>query len=37
MISKRQFGSFVDTWVNVTLALKQDKEADKAWGWVIEM
>ena len=37
MINKHQFATFVDTWVNVSLAIKQDEDADKAWGWVQEM
>ena len=37
MIHKDQFASFVDLWVNTSLAIKQDKEADKEFGWVQEM
>lgn len=37
MIHKHQFATFVDLWVNVSLAVKQDKEADKEFGWVQEM
>ena len=37
MIHKAQFASIVDSWVNLTIAIKQDPEADREFGWVQEM
>lgn len=37
MIHKDQFASIVDLWVNTSLAIKADHEADKEFGWVQEM
>lgn len=37
MIYKDQFASIVDSWVNISIALKSDPAADKAFGWVLEM
>lgn len=37
MISKKQMGPIVQKWVNISLAIKQDEEADKKWGWIQEM
>jgi hypothetical protein len=37
MISKEQLGPVVELWTNLSLAIKQDEEADREWGWVQEM
>eukprot|EP00887_Chlorella_sp_A99_P004186 scaffold23.g4186.t1 len=37
MIHKGQLASIVDSWANISFALKQDAEADKEFGWVLEM
>ena len=37
MISKEQLAPIVHRWVNLSLAIKQDPEADSKWGWVQEM
>lgn len=37
MIHRDQFTQIVDTWVDTSFKIKQDKEADTAWGWVQEM
>lgn len=37
MISKEQLGPIVQKWVNLSLAIKQDEQADTQWGWVQEM
>ncbi|PRW44917.1 hypothetical protein C2E21_6489 [Chlorella sorokiniana] len=36
-IHKRQFAGIVDKWFNLSIAIKQDPEADKEFGWVQEM
>lgn len=37
IIAKEQFGSLVEPWFNLCLELKRDREADVAFGWVLEM
>ena len=37
MISKGDLRRIAPAWHNVSLAIKHDAEADKAWGWVLEM
>lgn len=37
MISKERMGPIVERWVNVSLAVNADPEADSQWGWVQEM
>mmetsp|Transcript_23437 Transcript_23437/g.76276 ORF Transcript_23437/g.76276 Transcript_23437/m.76276 type:complete len:519 (+) Transcript_23437:33-1589(+) len=36
-IGKEDLRRVAPIWANVTVRMKQDKEADKAWGWVLEM
>mmetsp|Transcript_63547 Transcript_63547/g.200965 ORF Transcript_63547/g.200965 Transcript_63547/m.200965 type:complete len:560 (+) Transcript_63547:123-1802(+) len=36
-ISKRDLARIAPVWMNVTMAIKLDHEANKAWGWVLEM
>ena len=36
-IHKEDLRRVAPVWHDVTLKIKQDKEADKAWGWVLEM
>lgn len=37
IIKKAFLEKIAPTWVNVSLAMKSDQEADKAFGWVLEM
>lgn len=37
IISKASLEKIAPTWLNVSLAMKKDPEADKAFGWVLEM
>ncbi|XXG51996.1 hypothetical protein AAC387_Pa03g0429 [Persea americana] len=37
IISKASLKKIAPTWMNVSLAMKKDPEADKAFGWVLEM
>jgi hypothetical protein len=37
MIHRDQLAALVDLWVDISFRIKQDKEADKTWGWVQEM
>ena len=37
MISKAQIGPVINLWANLSMEIKQDKDADKKWGWVQEM
>ena len=34
---QRQLARIAPVWHNVSVELKKDKEADKAFGWVLEM
>lgn len=36
-IARRDLERVAPTWVNLTSLVKQDKEADREWGWVQEM
>mmetsp|Transcript_15949 Transcript_15949/g.52339 ORF Transcript_15949/g.52339 Transcript_15949/m.52339 type:complete len:517 (-) Transcript_15949:81-1631(-) len=36
-IHKKDLATIAPIWRDVTLKIKQDKEADKEWGWVLEM
>jgi hydroxyproline O-arabinosyltransferase len=36
-IGLQDFRSMADTWMNITHAIFDDTEANKAWGWVLEM
>lgn len=31
------FAKMAEPWMNTTIAIFEDKEANKAWGWVLEM
>ncbi|KAJ6794844.1 hydroxyproline O-arabinosyltransferase 1-like [Iris pallida] len=37
IIEKRSLEKIAPTWMNVSLAMKKDPEADKTFGWVLEM
>ncbi|KAL5985569.1 Hydroxyproline O-arabinosyltransferase 1 [Asimina triloba] len=37
IIEKASLKKIAPTWMNVSLAMKKDPEADKAFGWVLEM
>lgn len=37
MISAEQMAPVVEIWANLSIAVKQDEQADKAWGWIQEM
>ncbi|XP_011626381.1 hydroxyproline O-arabinosyltransferase 1 isoform X2 [Amborella trichopoda] len=37
IIEKASLKKIAPTWMNVSLAMKKDTEADKAFGWVLEM
>ncbi|KAK3128535.1 hypothetical protein QOZ80_6BG0463130 [Eleusine coracana subsp. coracana] len=37
IIEKESLARIAPTWMNVSLAMKKDPEADKAFGWVLEM
>ncbi|KAK4729772.1 hypothetical protein R3W88_022760 [Solanum pinnatisectum] len=37
IVSKEALKKIAPTWMNVSLAMKKDPEADKAFGWVLEM
>ncbi|GAB4823150.1 hypothetical protein N2152v2_010196 [Parachlorella kessleri] len=37
MIHRDQLAAIVDRWLEISFRIKQDQEADKAWGWVQEM
>lgn len=37
IISKSQLQKIAPTWMNISLQMKDDPEADKAFGWVLEM
>ncbi|XP_072972538.1 hydroxyproline O-arabinosyltransferase 1-like [Typha angustifolia] len=37
IIEKESLMKIAPTWMNVSLAMKKDPEADKAFGWVLEM
>lgn len=37
IIQKSQLEKIAPTWMNVSLRMKDDKETDKAFGWVLEM
>ena len=37
IISKKDLTAIAPTWMNMSLAIKKDPEADKAWRWVLEM
>ena len=36
-IHKRQFAGLADAWFRLSIAIKNDTEADKEFGWVQEM
>lgn len=36
-IHKRQFAAISDSWFKLSIAIKNDTEADKEFGWVQEM
>ena len=37
MISAEQMRPVVEIWANLSIAIKQDEQADKMWGWIQEM
>lgn len=37
IVGKESLKKIAPTWMNVSLAMKKDREADKAFGWVLEM
>ncbi|XP_059641098.1 hydroxyproline O-arabinosyltransferase 1 [Cornus florida] len=37
IVGKESLKKIAPTWMNVSLAMKKDPEADKAFGWVLEM
>lgn len=37
IVAKESLKKIASTWMNVSLAMKQDPETDKAFGWVLEM
>ncbi|AQL01618.1 Hydroxyproline O-arabinosyltransferase 1-like [Zea mays] len=37
IIEKESLGRIAPTWMNVSLAMKKDPDADKSFGWVLEM
>ncbi|XP_031377497.1 hydroxyproline O-arabinosyltransferase 1-like isoform X1 [Punica granatum] len=37
IVGKESLKKIAPTWMNVSLAMKKDTEADKAFGWVLEM
>ncbi|KAG9147978.1 hypothetical protein Leryth_003568 [Lithospermum erythrorhizon] len=37
IVGKEELKKIAPTWMNVSLAMKKDPEADKAFGWVLEM
>ncbi len=37
IIHKEQLAQIVDTWFDLSIAIKKDADADKAFGWVQEM
>ncbi|KAE8778424.1 hypothetical protein D1007_48634 [Hordeum vulgare] len=37
IIEKESLSRIAPTWMNISLAMKKDPEADKAFGWVLEM
>ncbi|KAL7159012.1 hypothetical protein ABFS83_01G001000 [Erythranthe nasuta] len=37
IVGKESLRKIAPTWMNVSLAMKKDPEADKAFGWVLEM
>ncbi|XP_057775580.1 hydroxyproline O-arabinosyltransferase 1-like [Salvia miltiorrhiza] len=37
ILGKEALKRIVPTWMNVSIAMKKDSEADKAFGWVLEM
>ncbi len=37
IVSKRQLAKLTPLWLNISLALKLDREADQRFGWVLEM
>ncbi|XP_018455992.2 hydroxyproline O-arabinosyltransferase 1 [Raphanus sativus] len=37
IVGKEDLKKIAPTWMNVSLAMKKDPEADKAFGWVLEM
>eukprot|EP00246_Nothoceros_aenigmaticus_P006908 TRINITY_DN202_c0_g1_i1.p1 TRINITY_DN202_c0_g1~~TRINITY_DN202_c0_g1_i1.p1 ORF type:complete len:369 (-),score=54.55 TRINITY_DN202_c0_g1_i1:1188-2294(-) len=37
IIKKEQLKKIAPTWMNISLAMKDDPETDKAFGWVLEM
>ncbi|GBG91586.1 GT95-family glycosyltransferase [Chara braunii] len=37
IIKKTDLMKIAPTWNNISLALKEDREADQAFGWVLEM
>ncbi|KAJ4792574.1 Hyp O-arabinosyltransferase-like protein [Rhynchospora pubera] len=37
IIEKKSLGKIAPTWMNISLAMKKDTDADKSFGWVLEM
>lgn len=37
IIEKESLGRIAPTWMNISIAMKKDPDADKAFGWVLEM